>query len=88
VIPPHRTRYLSEIAESNRKYDETALSQQHVAQNYMVFKTIESVSGNVPAITKVGIDDTTVYPSAIKEHDENNIFLNLLLNQFDKGKMV
>jgi methylmalonyl-CoA mutase len=48
-------------------------------------KTIESVSGNVPAITKVGIDDTTVYPSAIKEHDENNIFLNLLLNQFDKG---
>jgi methylmalonyl-CoA mutase len=60
---PHRTRYLSEIAESNRKYDETALSQQQVAQKiYGIFKTIESVSGNVPAITKVGIDDTTVYP--------------------------
>jgi methylmalonyl-CoA mutase len=88
VIPPHRTRYLSEIAESNRKYDETALSQQQVAQKlYGIFKTIESVSGNVPAVTKVGIDDTTVYPSAIKEHDENNIFLNLLLNQFDKVKM-
>ena len=25
--------------------------------------------------------------SAIKEQDENNIFLNLLLNQFDKVKM-
>ncbi|UQD56368.1 methylmalonyl-CoA mutase family protein [Flavobacterium sp. K5-23] len=88
VIPPHRTRYLSEIAESNRKYDETALSQQKVAQKlYGIFKTIESVSGNVPVITKTGIDDTTVYPSAIKEHDENNIFLNLLLNQFDKVKM-
>jgi methylmalonyl-CoA mutase len=37
-------------------------------------------------ITKVRIDDTTVYPSAIKEH-RNNIFLNLLLNQFDKVKM-
>jgi methylmalonyl-CoA mutase len=33
VIPP-QNRYLSEIAESNRKYDETALSQQQVAQNY------------------------------------------------------
>ncbi len=28
VIPPHRTRYLSEIAENNRSYDETALSQR------------------------------------------------------------
>jgi methylmalonyl-CoA mutase len=36
VIPPHRTRYLSEI-ESNRHYDETALTQEQVAQNYMVF---------------------------------------------------
>ncbi|SDY04903.1 methylmalonyl-CoA mutase family protein [Flavobacterium degerlachei] len=88
VIPPHRTRYLSEIAESNRKYDDTVLSQQKVAQKlYGIFKTIESVSGNVPIITKVGIDDSSVYPSAIKEQDENNIFLNLLLNQFDKVKM-
>jgi methylmalonyl-CoA mutase len=36
VIPPHRTRYLSEIAESNRHYDE-ALTQEQVAQNCMVF---------------------------------------------------
>jgi methylmalonyl-CoA mutase len=88
VIPPHRTRYLSEIAESNRKYDETVVSQQKVAQKlYGIFKTIESVSGNVPVITKAGLDDSSVYPSATKEHDENNIFLNLLLNQFDKVKM-
>jgi methylmalonyl-CoA mutase len=88
VIPPHRTRYLSEIAESNRKYDETVVSQQKVAQKlYGIYKTIESVSGNVPLITKAGIDDSSVYPSAINEQDENNIFLNLLLNQFDKVKM-
>jgi methylmalonyl-CoA mutase len=37
VIPPHRTRYLSEIAESNR-HDETALTQEQVAQNYMFSK--------------------------------------------------
>jgi methylmalonyl-CoA mutase len=53
VIPPHRTRYLSEIAESNRHYDETALTQEQVAQKlYGVFKTIETVSGKVPVITK------------------------------------
>lgn len=88
VIPPHRTRYLSEIAENNRSYDETAISQQKVAQKlYGIFKTIESVSGKVPQITKAGIDDSTVLPSGIAEHDENRIFLNLLLNQFDKVKM-
>ena len=86
VIPPHRTRYLSEIAESNRKYDETALSQQKVAQKlYGIFKTIESVSGKMPAITKTGLDDTSVYSA--KEQDEDKVFLNLLLNQFDKVKM-
>ncbi len=88
VIPPHRTRYLSEIAENNRSYDEIALSQQKVAQKlYGIFKTIESVSGKIPEINKAGIDDATVLPSGIQEHDENRIFLNLLLNQFDKVKM-
>ncbi|WP_406843009.1 methylmalonyl-CoA mutase family protein [Flavobacterium soyae] len=88
VIPPHRTRYLSEIAENNRSYDEIALSQQKVAQKlYGIFKTIESVSGKIPQINKAGIDDSTVLPSAAQPHDENRIFLNLLLNQFDKVKM-
>jgi len=88
VIPPHRTRYLSEIAENNRSYDESALSQQKVAQKlYGIFKTIESVSGKVPQINKAGIDDSTVLPGATEAHDENRIFLNLLLNQFDKVKM-
>ncbi|KAF2341387.1 methylmalonyl-CoA mutase family protein [Flavobacterium tistrianum] len=88
VIPPGRTRYLSEIAENNRSYDETAIAQQKVAQKlYGIFKTIESVSGKVPQITKAGIDDSSVLPSGIAEHDENRIFLNLLLNQFDKVKM-
>ena len=88
VIPPHRTRYLSEIAENNRSSDESALLQQKVAQKlYGIFKTIESVSGKVPQINKAGIDDSTVLPSATEAHDENRIFLNLLLNQFDKVKM-
>ena len=88
VIPPHRTRYLSEIAESNRKYDATAFSQEQVAQKlYGIFKTVETVSGKVPTINKIGIDDDSVLPSPVEEHNENRIFLNLLLNQFEKVKM-
>jgi methylmalonyl-CoA mutase len=88
VIPPHRTRYLSEIAENNRSYDESALSQQKVAQKlYGIFKTIESVSGKIPQINKAGIDDSTVILSEVEGLNENRIFLNLLLNQFDKVKM-
>ncbi|OXA83949.1 methylmalonyl-CoA mutase family protein [Flavobacterium hercynium] len=88
VIPPHRTRYLSEIAENNRSYDEIANSQQKVAQKlYGIFKTIESVSGKIPQINKAGINDESVSLSAADGLDENRIFLNLLLNQFDKVKM-
>ncbi|MCC6599992.1 MAG: methylmalonyl-CoA mutase family protein [Crocinitomicaceae bacterium] len=32
IIPPHRTRYLSEIAENNRAYDEWARRQSEVAE--------------------------------------------------------
>jgi methylmalonyl-CoA mutase len=57
VIPPHRTRYLSEIAENNRKYDETALTQVEVAQKlYGIYKTIETVFGSCPEFDKAGIE--------------------------------
>ncbi|WP_338409013.1 methylmalonyl-CoA mutase family protein [uncultured Flavobacterium sp.] len=83
VIPPHRTRYLSEIAENNRKYDETALSQVEVAQKlYGIFKTIESVNGNIPEIDKAGI-----VADSLNRTEENKVFLELLLQQFDKIKM-
>jgi isobutyryl-CoA mutase len=32
IIPPHRTRYLSEISESNRRYDNHVLKQAQVAR--------------------------------------------------------
>jgi methylmalonyl-CoA mutase len=83
VIPPHRTRYLSEIAENNRKYDETALTQVEVAQKlYGIFKTIESVNGNLPKIDKAGIIE-----SSLKINDTNRDFLGLLLKEFDRVKM-
>jgi isobutyryl-CoA mutase len=44
IIPPHRTRYLSEIAENNRGYDAWANKQAAVAQQlFGIKKTIEAV---------------------------------------------
>jgi methylmalonyl-CoA mutase len=84
VIPPHRTRYLSEIAENNRKYDVTAIGQQKVAQKlYGIFKTIQSVSVNEPILNKSGIEIL----NAANEKSEDKVFISLLLNQFEKIKM-
>ena len=42
VIPPNRTRYLSEISENNRKYDEWVEEQKEVAQQlYNINGTLE-----------------------------------------------
>lgn len=82
VIPPHRTRYLSEIAENNRKYDETASAQQEVAQKlYGIYKTIETVGGVVPELAKFGIEP--VSPKA----DANADLVKLLIAEFDRVKM-
>ncbi|OEJ99709.1 methylmalonyl-CoA mutase family protein [Roseivirga misakiensis] len=44
VIPPKRTRYLSEISESNRNYDATALTQAEVADKlYGLHRSIETI---------------------------------------------
>ncbi|MFP9099374.1 methylmalonyl-CoA mutase family protein [Flavobacterium sp. RHBU_24] len=83
VIPPHRTRYLSEIAENNRKYDQTAVSQQEVAQKlYGIYKTIESVTGLKLALTKFGID-TQVLANTQADKD----FVKMLIAEFDLVKM-
>lgn len=84
VIPPHRTRYLSEIAENNRKYDETALTQVEVAQKlYGIYKTIETVFESKPSLTKAGIEETILY----SKDESRNEFLNLLVKEFDRVKM-
>ncbi|MDP6909034.1 MAG: methylmalonyl-CoA mutase family protein, partial [Flavobacteriales bacterium] len=45
VIPPNRTRYLSEIAENNRGYDEWVMEQSEVADKlYSINRTIETVA--------------------------------------------
>jgi methylmalonyl-CoA mutase len=45
VVPPNRTRYLSEITESNRQYDKWVVDQKEIAQKlYAIQKTISLIS--------------------------------------------
>ncbi|MBO3116257.1 methylmalonyl-CoA mutase family protein [Winogradskyella sp. DF17] len=84
VIPPNRTRYLSEIAENNRAYDEKSITQSQVAQKlYGIYKTVETVSGKQPALDKSGITTESVNTDS----SENKDFIKLLLAEFDRVKM-
>lgn len=85
VIPPSRTRYLSEIAESNRSYDAKATHQVEVAQKlYGIFKTIETVAEVSISLDKNGLDEA-VLESATKSGNED--LIALLKKEFDRVKM-
>lgn len=83
VIPPSRTRYLSEISENNRAYDKKASEQAEVAQRlYGIFKTMESISGKKPEIDKAGI-----VSESIETSEKNKALFKLLLAEFDREKL-
>ncbi|WP_369049268.1 methylmalonyl-CoA mutase family protein [Tenacibaculum sp. UWU-22] len=88
VIPPNRTRYLSEISENNRTYDKKVNEQVKVAQKlYGVYQTILSIISKETTqsfLTKNGIDQ-----DKILQQVENNEqpFVKLLFAQFDKIKL-
>lgn len=82
VIPPARTRYLSEIAENNRQYDSTAEEQSEVAEKlYGIFKSLESVTGQTPQLNKAGIDFEGL------EIDDQKDLVKLLVAEFDRVKL-
>ncbi len=91
VIPPARTRYLSEISENNRAYDVKANNQVEVAQKlYGIFKTICSVA-NITLSTversfigKQGIEQDEILNQV---QDDKIDFLKLLIAEFDRVKM-
>ncbi|WP_127846433.1 methylmalonyl-CoA mutase family protein [Psychroflexus aestuariivivens] len=85
VIPPARTRYLSEISENNRAYDDKAENQVEVAQKlYGIYKTLESAVNSELALDKNGIDE-----DALSEliTEDNKDFADLLKKEFDRVKM-
>ena len=92
VIPPARTRYLSEIAENNRAYDTRADSQVQTAQKlYGIFMTIASVAGldlkegQTQFLSKAGLDEGKLQTPGVNE--DNKELLTLLIKEFDRVKM-
>lgn len=86
VIPPSRTRYLSEIAENNRAYDKKATDQVTVAQKlFGIYKTIESITNTTVDIIKTGLNDDEILKQVQDDADQG--FIKLLIAQFDKVKM-
>ncbi|GGE31415.1 methylmalonyl-CoA mutase family protein [Psychroflexus planctonicus] len=85
VIPPARTRYLSEISENNRSYDSKVNHQVEVAQRlYGIFKTLESSAETQLVLDKNGIDEEAL---ANATNEDNQQLISLLKKEFDRVKM-
>jgi len=83
IIPPSRIRYLSEITENNRAYDQTSTQQKEIAQRlFGIFKTIESLSEKPLKLTQHGLND-----SNLTKTGKNHELIRLLLKEFERVKM-
>ncbi len=91
VIPPARTRYLSEIAENNRMYDKKAAEQAEVAQKlYGIHKTLCTVLN----VTSNAIERSLSNESGLNEEEilkqvqnDDDKLVEMLIAEFNKVKM-
>ena len=61
IIPPKRVRYLSEIAENNRSYNQWAKQQANIAQKlFGIHKTIQTIQ-------ETAVDDSDRLIKDLKE---------------------
>ncbi|WP_298263470.1 methylmalonyl-CoA mutase family protein [uncultured Lutibacter sp.] len=85
IIPPNRTRYLSEITENNRAYSQTSLKQKEIAQKlYGIYKTVETISNKTIELSKVGLNEEVLHHIENKNTKE---LISLLFKEFSKVKM-
>jgi len=85
VIPPNRTRYMSEISENNRSYDAWVSEQAEVAEKlYAITKTISSLtvipSGSEESPNRAG-------DSSIASRSQNDAVIKVLHAEFDRVKL-
>ncbi len=82
IIPPARVRYLSEISENNRAYDQWVIQQVAVAQKlYGLYLTISNYGEKPATLEANGIS----LPDARSEEDTD--ILKMLHAEFDRIKM-
>ncbi len=53
VIPPNRTRYLSEISENNRKYDDWVNRQVEIAENLYALQRVSTLISSGPSYSSL-----------------------------------
>ncbi len=77
IIPPSRTRYLSEISENNRGYDKWSSDQSAVAQKlFGIQKTIETLgSTHIEDKDRLIKELQEVYSKVLLELDPKNLHL-------------
>ena len=81
IIPPKRTRYLSEISENNRGYAQQSEEQGRVAQKlFGIYKTVETLVNKRPQLSSHGIEVQEV-------GSVNKDVIDLLLKEFTRVKM-
>jgi methylmalonyl-CoA mutase len=90
IIPPHRTRYLSEIRENNERYDLWTAKQARVSdQLYGLFRSISALSGkdiNEPAELETLRMAGSSGKNAGAESDRKSL-IEGLFTEFDRMKM-
>ena len=65
IIPPHRTRYLSEISENNRKYDEWVTQQADIAEKLYGIQT------SINTLQNTTLEDKDRLVKRLQEEFEN-----------------
>ncbi|OFY82575.1 MAG: methylmalonyl-CoA mutase [Bacteroidetes bacterium RIFCSPLOWO2_12_FULL_35_15] len=94
IIPPHRTRYLAEIAENNRNYDKWVNAQKDIAQTlYSIVKTMQSVSGvilNPSSGSGLAVKnlDTIVEEILRSTQNDKKDFIKILSAEYDRVRLA
>lgn len=71
IIPPHRTRYLSEISENNRRYDERVDQQANVADKlYGLYQSVLTFGGPDMLESEPSGDEEDTLKSLIDKFNE------------------
>ncbi|MDY7394429.1 methylmalonyl-CoA mutase family protein [Aureibaculum sp. 2210JD6-5] len=93
IIPPNRTRYLSEITDNNRNYNQRCLEQKDVAQKlYGIYKTIcsvcnvDSLNNQKGFLTENGLDEKKILEETNNDKDISSQLLKLLFKEFSRIK--
>lgn len=87
IIPSNRTRYLSEITEHNRTYNQWCIQQKDIAQKlFGIYKTIGVLSNIEIKLNVNGIDDAFTANINTSDTDKKQL-ITLLLKEFGRIKM-